>query len=137
MIPANVPNVGQYSFNLKQGADASIAMTWLGDDGQPIDLTGFSMKMAIKPFINSTVSRLTLSSDDTTGSYIALGGSDGTIALNFASADTASLQANGLLAQGSGRVVQLGVYDLQYTDPDGNIGYLLEGSITLNLRVTA
>ena len=139
-IPSNVPSVGQFSYVLKQGADTSISMTWLDDNGNPINLTGFSMKLAIRSFIGSPVALLTLSSATNTGSYIALGGSAGTITLNFAHADTAALQTVGLpvpsLIGGGARVFPLGVYDLQYTDPAGNVGYLLEGSVSLDPQVT-
>lgn len=138
-IPSNVPSVGQFSFVIKQGSDLSISMTWLDDNGNPINLTGFAMKLAIRSFIGSPVALLTLSSANNTGSYIALGGSTGTITLNFAHADTASLQSNGLPLPnlvGTARVFPLGVYDLQYTDPLGNVGYLLEGSVSLDPQVT-
>lgn len=141
MIPANTPSVGQFSFQLKQGADTSICMTWLDDNGAPMNLTGYAMKMSIKPFINSTAIKLTISSADSSGSFIELGATAGTITLNFAHDDTAALQANGLapngpLVSGGGYVVPLGVYDLQYVDPSGKIGYLLEGEIGLDLMVT-
>lgn len=140
-IPSNVPSVGQFSYVLKQGADTSISMTWLSDDGvTPVNLTGFAMKLAIRSFIGSPVALLTLSSATNTGSYIALGGSAGTITLNFAHADTAAFQSTGLPLQsligGNARVFPLGVYDLQYTDPSGNVGYLLEGSVSLDPQVT-
>jgi hypothetical protein len=115
-------------------------MTWLDDNGNPINLTGFSMKMVIRAFLGSPVALLTLSSATSTGSYIALGGSAGTITLNFAHADTAALQIGGIplpgFLSGGARVYPLGVYDLQYTDPSGNVGYLLEGSVSLDPQVT-
>lgn len=139
-IPSNVPSVGLFNFVIKQGSDLSISMTWLDDNGNPINLTGFAMKLVIRSFIGSPVALLTLSSATNTGSYIALGGSAGTITLNFAHADTAGLQSNGIPLPGfissGARVYPLGVYDLQYTDPSGNVGYLLEGSVSLDPQVT-
>lgn len=138
-IPSTVPGVGQFSWVIKQGSDQSISMTWLDDNGNPINLTGFAMKLVIRSFIGSPVALLTLSSATSTGSYIALGGTAGTITLNFAHADTAALQTVGLPLPsliGSARVFPLGVYDLQYTDPSGNVGYLLEGSVSLDPQVT-
>ena len=140
-IPSTVPSVGQFSFVVKQGSDLSISLTWLDDNGNPINLTGFAMKMVIRAFLGSPVALLTLSSANNTGSYIALGGAAGTITLNFAHADTAGLQSNGIPLPGNplfggARVYPLGVYDLQYTDPLGNVGYLLEGSVSLDPQVT-
>lgn len=132
--------VAQWSFTLKQGADWSASMTWSDDNGAPINLTGYSMKLTIRAFINSTVALLTLSSANTTGSHIVLGGTSGTIALIFAHADTATLTPVGLALPGSlltgARVYALGVYDLQFTDPTGQVGYLLEGSVSLDPQVT-
>lgn len=138
-IPSNVPSVGLFNFVIKQGSDLSISMTWLDDNGNPINLTGFAMKLAIRAFIGSPIALLTLSSANNTGSYIALGGTAGTITLNFAHTDTAALQTVGLPLPsliGNARVFPLGVYDLQYTDPSGNVGYLLEGSVSLDPQVT-
>jgi hypothetical protein len=54
-IPSTVPSVGQFSFVVKQGSDLSISMTWLDNNGNPINLTGFSMKMVIRAFLGSPV----------------------------------------------------------------------------------
>lgn len=136
-VPSNVPTVGQFSFTLKAGADTSISMTWLDDNGVPLNLTGYSMKMQIRAFLGSPVALLTLSSASTSGSYIALGGSAGTITLIFSHTDTATLQGNGQPTTSAGsRVTPLGVYDLQYTDVSGNVGYLIEGSINIDRQVT-
>ncbi|WP_156773698.1 hypothetical protein [Paraburkholderia tropica] len=136
-VPSNVPTVGQFSFTLKQGSDLAISMTWLDDTGAPINLTGYSMKMQIRAFFGSSVALLTLSSSASTGSYIALGGTAGTITLNFAHVDTATLQGNGQPSTTPGaRVLPVGVYDLQFTDSAGNVGYLIEGAVSIDRQVT-
>lgn len=132
--------VANFSFTLKQGADLTISMTWLNDAGAPMNLTGYSMKLEIRSYTGSPTTLLTLSSANNTGSYIALGGTAGTIALIFAHADTAGLLPVGLPVLGSpltgARVYSLGVYDLQFTDPTGNVGYLLEGGVSIDPQVT-
>lgn len=83
---------------------------------------------------------LSLSSASSSGSRIELGGTTGAITLIFARADTAAFQQPlGLpIPQfGGSRVWRIGSHDLQYTMPDGTIGYLLEGDVLLDPRVTA
>lgn len=133
--------VAPFSFTLKQGSDLTISMTWLNDAGAPMNLTGYSMELTIRSFVTSPVSLLTMSSAASTGSYIALGGIAGTIDLIFNHVDTGVFVANGLPQPsnpvvGGLRVYPLGVYDLQFTDPAGNVGYLLEGSVSLDPQVT-
>lgn len=133
--------VATWNFTLKAGADTSITMTWLDDNGQPMNLTGYTMELTIRAFVGSPVALLTLSSTSTTGSRIVLGGTAGTIELIFASADTAGLSGSGLPvpinpAFGGLPVSRLGVYDLKFTDPSGLDGYLLEGSVSLDPQVT-
>jgi hypothetical protein len=134
--------VGQFSFTLKQAADTTISMTWYSDAGAtPVNLTGYSMALTIRAFVSSTVALLSLNSSTPTsgGSVIQLGGTAGTINLVFAHTDTAGLPASGVTSPnslGGLPVYPLGVYDLQYTDPSGNVNYLLEGAISIDPRVT-
>jgi len=133
--------VANWSFVIKQGSDWSPTMTWTDDNGAPIDLTGYHMKLTIRAYASSPIALLTLDSADTTGSRIVLGGTAGTIELIFAHADTAALAPSGLplpgtSLSGGARVYALGVYDLQFTDPAGEVGYLVEGSVSLDPQVT-
>jgi hypothetical protein len=132
--------VAQFNFALKQGSDFQIPMTWLDDNGNPMNLTGYSMLLQIRAFQSSSIVLLSLSSANSSGSYIALGGTAGTITLIFAHADTAALAPNGTpssnVLSSALKVGQVGVYDLQFTDPGGNVGYLIEGSVSLDPWVT-
>lgn len=133
--------VAAWNFTLKAGADTSITMTWFDDNGQPMNLTGYSMELTIRAYVGSPVAILTLSSASTSGSRIVLGGTAGTITLIFAAADTSSLSGTGLPIPsnpglGSLPVSRLGFYDLKYVDPTGLDGYLLEGSAFLDPWVT-
>jgi len=133
--------VAQWSFAIKQGSDLDISMTWLDDNGAPMNLTGFVMSLSIRAFQSSPIALLTLTSSSITGSRIVLGGETGVIGLVFTHADTAGLVPSSLPAQmtplASGiRSSMLGVYDLKYTDPNGNSGYLMEGTVTLHPQVT-
>lgn len=133
--------VGQFSFALKAGSDVTITMTWLNDNGQPTNLTGYTMALVIRSFVSSTVAILSLNSSAATpgGSVIQLGGTAGTVTLVFGHADTVGLVPNGFAPSnplGGLPASQLGVYDLQYTTPTGSIGYLLEGTVSLDPWVT-
>lgn len=134
--------VAAWNFTLKAGADTSITMTWLQDDGvTPMNLTDYTMELTIRAYVGSPVAILTLSSTGTSGSRIVLGGTAGTITLIFAAADTSSLSGTGLPIPsnpglGGLPVSRLGFYDLKYIDPTGLDDYLLEGSVFLDPWVT-
>lgn len=129
--------VGSYSFTIKQGSDFSLSMTWLDDNSNPMNLTGYSMSMAIARGVGLTP-LLTITSAASTGSRIVLGGTAGTIEIIIADADTAALTASGLFLPSLTNypVFKLGLYDLKYTDPSGSVGYLLEGLVSLDPRTT-
>lgn len=136
--PLEIPT---WNFTIKQNADWSPTLTWRDDNGVPIDLTNYAMKLAIKAFAGSPVSILMLSSSSSSGSRIVLGGTAGTIQLVFAHADTVSIVPVGLPSPASPftngpRTYVLGVYDLQYVDPLGDVGYLVQGNPSLNLAAT-
>lgn len=139
-MDANSLAVGQFNFQLKQGSDTTISMTWLQDDGvTPMSLVGYSMVLTIRTFVSNAAALLSINSSAQSGSRIVLGGTAGTIDLIFDAADTGQLPLGNVAVGnqfGGLPVYQLGVYDLQFTDPSGSIGYLLEGSITLDPRVT-
>ncbi|MDR6389252.1 hypothetical protein [Paraburkholderia phenoliruptrix] len=131
--------VGSFSFTIKQGGDFSLSLTWLDDNGAPMNLTGYSMAMSIARGVGLTP-MLTVSSAASTGSRIVLGGTAGTIDVIIADADTSSLTSTGLPSLPTLTnypVFRLGLYDLKYTDPSGNVGYLLEGIVSLDPRTTA
>jgi hypothetical protein len=138
---AGVTAPPQFSLILKQGADFDFTFTWLDDNGDPMNLSNFVMRLAIKPSADSLVETLSLSSASVSGSRIALGGVLGTITLYFAHADTALLAPIGYptrtIAQGLQGLMPLGYQDLKYTDPSGNVGYLFQGPASFAPRYTA
>ncbi|MCA7985145.1 hypothetical protein [Burkholderia vietnamiensis] len=96
------------------------------------------MKMTIRQQLGSAP-LLTLDSNSTTGSHIVVGGSSGSAEIMLAAADTKSLPTS-FMVVGSAfsqlPLYRLGIYDLQYTMPDGTVGYLLEGMVYLDPQVT-
>lgn len=140
MVASAGVTVPPFSLILKQGADFDFTFTWLDDNGVPMDLTGFAMRLSIVPSAGSAAT-LTLDSASTTGSRIALGGVLGAITFYFAHADTATLAQVSFpapsISQGLQGVLPLGYQDLKYTDPSGNVGYLFQGPAAFAPRYTA
>lgn len=133
-------SIAQFSFVIKQGADWPITMTWLDDNGNPMNLANYVMTLAICPSPGAAP-LLTLSSASSSGSRIILGGTAGTIELFFARADTLALVAGGPPlpnpTPGGPVVYKIGSQDLKYVDPTGLTNYLFEGSAFLDRSSTA
>ena len=55
-------SAGKYSFVIEQGATFTIQLDYKDNTGTPIDLTGYSGKMQIRPTVTSDTVYLTLSS---------------------------------------------------------------------------
>jgi hypothetical protein len=90
----------------------------VGASSGPVDLTGYTANLQIRPFPLSTDILYDASSD------ITLGTTNGTISLDIpASATTVFTWWNG-------------VYDLILTDSSGNVTRLLQGSVTVTPGVT-
>ena len=88
----------------------------------PYDMTSFSASMQIRRTIDSTTPQITLTSSNSR-IEIQPGGVDNAIRLNLSAADTKSLTSDG-------------VYDLEISDPGGNVSRILRGTVTLSLEVT-
>jgi hypothetical protein len=88
----------------------------------PYDMTSFSASMQIRRTIDSTTPQITLTSSNSR-IEIQPGGVENAIRLNLSAADTKSLTSDG-------------VYDLEISDPGGNVSRILRGTVTLSLEVT-
>lgn len=110
-----------YNIVVDQGATIDRVFTWYQADGvTPVNLTGFSAHMQVRSSAGGTL----LADLSTAEGQISLGEAAGTITLNVAAAVTAGWTFGG------------GVYDLQLTDPLGNVTTLLAGLFTVNPAVT-
>lgn len=119
---------GNYNLCISQGATYKKIFTWIagtcgcgtaGAQPAPVDLTGYTAAMQIKPFALSSAIYYDASAD------ITLGGVDGTITLDIPSADT------------EGFTWWNGVYSLLLIDSSGNVTTLLSGQVTVCPGVTA
>ena len=117
--------VGNYDLCIQQGATFERVFTWIattcnavGAAPQPVDLTGCSAQMQIRPYAGSPTLLYDASMD------IALGGANGTITLIINASDTESFDWFE------------GVYDLLIIDGAGNVRRLLSGNVSVCEGVT-
>jgi hypothetical protein len=112
-------SAGKHNFYCEQGATFSSVLTWKDEDGDPINVTGYSAAMQVrsKPCTDPI---LTLS---TANARIALGGALGTIALTISATDTDDLKPGTY------------IYDLEMSN-SGTVTRLIEGSFTVSPEVT-
>lgn len=108
-----------YNFVLEQGTDKELSLIWKDSVGTPVDLTGYTARMQMRPSKSSETVLLDLSTEN---GLIQLGGVTGAISLIFTEALTNTLTRSG-------------VYDLELNS--GNkVTRLIEGEITLSKGVT-
>lgn len=112
---------GIYHINIEQGSTYSRTLTFKQSNGNAVDLTGFSALMHMRKNVDDSSTLLELS---TSNNRIALGGSNGTIAITISATDTASLPA-----------VE-GVYDLEINNGSGIIEKVIAGTFTIIKQVT-
>jgi len=122
---------GRYSFIIEQGATLDLSLNWTDSESTPIDLTGYSGRMHIRPTVESTTIYLALSSSlQPDGTGINFSGSNGTTPLSsgsigiYISATTSSLLD-----------FHEAYYDLEL-EKEGYVVRLIEGQIRLSKNVT-
>jgi hypothetical protein len=126
---------GRYSFTIEQGSTISFEFQYKDSSGIPIDLTGYSGRMQIRPTVDSSTVYLSLSSSlNSDGTGLNFSGSNGTtpptsgsIGLYIASCTSSMLNFD------------QAVYDLElYTSASGcpYVTRILEGQIKLSKEVT-
>lgn len=111
---------GVYDIVCEQGATFRRTFTWTDENEQPIDLTGCSARMQVRPTHSSTTTWLNLSSP----TAITLTPLAGQITVVITAAQSAALP------------VKRGVYDLEVVLSNGDVQRLLQGSFTVSPEVT-
>lgn len=110
-----------YDLSIDQGATFQLLITWNDPSGNPIDLTGYTARMQIRPEVTSSTVILEMTTEN---GGITLGGVAGTISLTKSATDTAAVTADS------------GVYDLELATADGIVTRLIQGSVVFNPEVT-
>ena len=122
---------GKYNIIIEQGATYQIELQYKDSNNQPIDLTGYSGRMQIRPSIGSTTSYLYLSSSLN---------ADGT-GLNFSGSNRTTPPVSGAIgifisaATSSLLTFTTGVYDLEIQS-GSVVTRLLQGNVQLSKEVT-
>lgn len=113
---------GALDITIQQGGTFNLILLWQDQNGNAINLTGYSADMRIKSAAGAST---TLHESSTANGEITLStNGTGSITILIAAATTAAF--NWLSA----------VYDLKMTDGSGNIIYLVAGAAVLNAQVT-
>lgn len=110
-----------YDLSIEQGATWVLSLVWRDSDEEPIDLTGYSARMQVRPSVGSDEVLLNLSTE---GGQITLGGAAGTIVIEVDAETTAAVQG------------RRGAYDLELESSDGTVTRLLRGSVAISPEVT-
>lgn len=129
-------SAGRYPLYIEQGASLDFEVQYLDSEGNPVDLTGYSARMQIRPSTDSSTVYVTLSSSlqpdgtglNMSGSHSLKPPTSGSIGV-FISSCTSSLFA-----------FNDAVYDLELFVPyDGGCNYvtrLIQGPVRLSQEVT-
>jgi len=114
------PATGYVDYEEYEGDTLEMSFNWKDSENTYFDLTQYTAKMQIKKKDSDPVALLTLS--DTDG--ITLGNDYANLYINITPEQTADL--------GKGKYV----YDIELTDPAGNVNTLVAGVIVLLQSVT-
>lgn len=114
-------SAGNYTWAIPQGTYQERLFTYTDALGVPINLTGMTAKMQVRPYKKSNTNFVSLT---TANGGIVLGGTAGTITVIIKTAQTLLITSDGF-------------YDIELIDADGEVDRFLEGAIKLNPEVTS
>lgn len=109
----------KYKIKIEQGATYRKQFTWKAG-GVPVDLTGYTGRMQIRPDVTSS----TIIADLTTENDGITIEANGVFNVFISATDTANLNFD------------TAVYDLELIAPSGDVQRMLEGDVSLSLEVT-
>jgi hypothetical protein len=129
-------SAGRYPIYIEQGASLDFEVQYIDSEGAPVDLSGYSARMQIRPSVTATTAYITLSSNLQ---------ADGT-GLNLSGSHSLKTPTSGsigvFISACSSSVLEFGeaVYDLELFVPyDGGCDYvtrLIQGPVKLSKEVT-
>lgn len=110
------------NIEIEETMDYTLSLTYRDETTNlPVDLTGYSAELELRPNFGSPSSLLTLSTDN---GRIVLGGDSGAIDATFLPIDTDQSQLYTAWSRAA--------YDLVLTDPTGKKKKILKGFITIS-----
>jgi hypothetical protein len=111
----------KYKLTIEQGATFRQVLTWKDGTGAPINVSGCTGRMQIRPSIDSATVLLELT---TLNGGVTFGGAAGTVTLLIPATQTKDF------------AWLSGVYDLEVAFPDGTVRRLLYGTVVVSREVT-
>lgn len=108
-----------YDFTIEQGATEVRTFTWKTSAGTPIDLTGYTARMQLRPMLTSETKLLDLTTEN---GGITLGGVNGTVVVTISASQTAALTRGG-------------VYDLELVNGP-IVTRFVQGTVSISKEVT-
>lgn len=123
---------GKYSFIIEQGATLNLQLDWKDANENPIDLTGYSARMHIRPTVESSTIICNLTSDNFSvcGTGLSLSGSNFTTPLSSGSIGVVISAASSSLFD-----FNEAYYDLEMVK-GCDVYRLIEGKVKLSKNVT-
>jgi len=125
---------GRYLLTIEQGATTDLLLQYKDSSGSPIDLSGYTASMQIRPSVDSTTTYLSITSvtaSDGTGlnftpvsASLTLPRTSGSIGLFISATSSSNLSFTE------------GVYDIELKSSTGIVTRLLEGNVKLSKEVT-
>lgn len=129
-------SAGRYPIYIEQGASLDFEVQYVDSEGNPVDLSGYSARMQIRPSVASNVAYITLTSNlQADGTGLNLSGSHSTKPPTSGSIGI-------FISACSSSVLDFGeaVYDLELAVPyEGGCDYvtrLIQGPVRLSQEVT-
>jgi hypothetical protein len=114
-------NPAKIKLPFRQGETFRKRFRWASPSGVPIDLTGCTARLQVRPDVESPTVLVDLTTEN---GGIKLGGVDGTIDMFVSATDTAAY------------TWESGVHDLEIEHPNGDVKTLAYGSASLAKEVT-
>jgi len=125
---------GRYLLTIEQGSTTDLLLEWKDSNGEPVDLSGYTARMQIRPSVDSSTKYLDITSataSDGTGLNLTpqsgsftLPRTSGSIGLFISAASSSNLNFTE------------GVYDIELQSNGGIVTRLLEGLVKLSKEVT-
>lgn len=111
---------GVYKIVCDQGATFERTLTILDANDDPMNLTGYTARMQVRPEIESSTVLVELTTEN---GRLTLGGAAGTIDINLTPQVTATIDRDGF-------------YDLEIISSGGAVHRVVRGRFVVNLEVT-